>query len=296
MSLRARILRAILRRTVRPVLARASDPARERARFDRWAARLFPPPGDVRATETALGCPALRLDPPGAGDGMLLYFHGGAYLTGSPRSHAGLAGALARRAGVPAVLPRYRLAPEHPAPAAFDDALAAWQALRRQGRAAGRIVLGGDSAGGGLALALLAHLCAAGEPPAGAFAFAPWTDLTLSGASLRENAARDHYLPAGRLAEVCDMVLQGLDPADPRVSPLFARFLDPPPVLIHVAGTEILRDDALRLTGPLPRAEIRRAADLPHVWPFFHALLPEARATLDETAAFVRACLAPPAA
>jgi len=296
-SLRARVLRAVLRRSVLPALARARDPMRERARFDAWASRLCPPPRGVGVTETALGPPALRLDPPdkGAGAGVILYFHGGAYLTGSPRSHAGLVGALVARAGIPALLPRYRLAPEHPAPAAFDDAVAAWQALVAQGVAPGRVVLGGDSAGGGLALALLSHLCRAGMAPAGAFAFAPWTDLTLSGASLCENAARDQYLPAQRLAEARDMVLQGQAPDDPRVSPLFAAFPGAPPVQIHVAATEILRDDALRMAGPLPRADIRQAGDLAHVWPFFHAFLPEARATLDQTAAFVRACLDAPA-
>nr|WP_245243013.1 alpha/beta hydrolase fold domain-containing protein [Pararhodobacter sp. SW119] len=291
--MRAKILRAVLRGTVRPALARAHDPARERARFDRWAARVFPPPRDVSLREITAGGMALRLDPPQAGAGMILYFHGGAYLTGSPRTHAWMVGALARRAGVAAVLPRYRLAPEHPAPAAFDDALAAWQALRGQGVAAGQMVLGGDSAGGGLALALLGHLCRAGAPPAGAFAFSPWTDLTLSGASLHGNARCDHYLPAERMTEARAMVLQGLDPADPRVSPLFADFPDPPPVLVHVAATEILRDDALRLADVLPGAEIRVAGDLPHVWPFFHAVLPEGRATLDATAGFIRGCLAP---
>ena len=292
MSLRARILRAVLRLTVRPALARARDPARERARFDRWASRLCPPPRDVRLEETALGRPALRLDPPQAGEGVLLYFHGGAYLTGSPRTHAGLVGALARRARVAAVLPQYRLGPEDGAPAGFEDASAAWAALRAQGLEARQIVLGGDSAGGGLALALLSHLCRAGTPPAGAFAFSPWTDMTLSGASLQENADRDHYLPARRLDEVRDMVLQGFDPADPHVSPLFADFPDAPPVLIHVAESEILRDDAVRMATVLPGAEIRLAGDLPHVWPFFYAVLPEALATLGETAAFIRRCLA----
>jgi acetyl esterase/lipase len=137
----------------------------------------------------------------------------------------------------------------------------------RQGCSARRIVIGGDSAGGGLALALLSHLCRSGTPPGGAFAFSPWTDLTLSGGSLKENAARDHYLPAERLSEARDMVLQGFDPADPRVSPLFADFPDAPSVLIHVAETEILRDDALRMARVLPGAEIRLAGDLPHVWP-----------------------------
>jgi epsilon-lactone hydrolase len=295
MSLRARLLRLILRLTVRRILARARarDPARERARFDRFAARFFPPPRDVRVTETTLGRPALRLEPPAAGEGLLLYFHGGAYLTGSPRTHAGLVGALARRARVAAVLPQYRLGPENGAPAGFEDALAAWETLRSQGLAAERIVLGGDSAGGGLALALLSHLCRSGTPPAGAFAFSPWTDLTLSGPALHENARRDHYLPVERLDEVRSMVLQGLDPADPRLSPLFAAFPNAPPVLVHVAGSEILRDDALRMAGVLSGADIRQAGDLPHVWPFFHAFLPEARITLDQTAAFIRRCLGP---
>jgi epsilon-lactone hydrolase len=291
MTLRARLLRAILRLTVRPALMRARDPARERARFERWAARLSPPPRDVLVSDVTLGVPALRLEPPGAGEGVILYLHGGAYLTGSPRTHAGLVGALARRAEVVALLPDYRLAPEHAAPAAFDDARAAWEALRAAGTPARRIVLGGDSAGGGLALALLAHLCRAGTPPAGAVAFSPWTDLTLSGGSLRENAGREQYLPARRLAVARDMVLGAFDPTDPRVSPLFAAFPDPPPVLIHVAETEVLRDDALRTRRVLPAAEIRLAGDLPHVWPAFHAVLPEARVTLDETGLFVRRCL-----
>lgn len=291
MSWRAKALRAVLRLTVRQHLIRARDPEPERARFDRWAARFCPVPRGVRQSKVSLGCSALRLDPAQAGDGTLLYFHGGAYLTGSPRTHAGLVGELSKRAGVTALLPRYRLGPEHPAPAAFNDALATWRALRFKGIAPQKIVLGGDSAGGGLALALLSQLCRDGTPPAGAFAFSPWTDLTLSGASHRENAALDHYLPASRLAEARDMVLQGRDPADPRISPLFAIFPNPPPVLIHVAVTEILRDDALRMAEVLPGADIRCARDLPHVWPFFHAILPEARITLDETAAFIGQCL-----
>jgi epsilon-lactone hydrolase len=290
-SARARLLRAILRLTLRPALTRVHDPKPTRRRFDRLARMLFPPPRGVRVVEAGIGLPGLRLVPPGAGEGVILYLHGGAYLTGSARSHAGLAGALAAASGVQVVLPDYRLAPEDPAPAAFEDALAAWQALRAKGVAPGQIVLGGDSAGGGLALALLAHLCRQGERPAGAVAFSPWTDLTLSGASLRENATRDQYLPAHRMAEARDMVLGGLNPADPRISPLFARFPDPPPVLIHVGESEILRDDALRLAEVLPDADIRLAGDLPHVWPFLHAVLPEGGATLDATAAFIRHCL-----
>lgn len=211
---------------------------------------------------------------------------------GAPETHAAMLAALARRAGLPAFLPRYRLAPEHPFPAAFDDACAIWDTLVAQGWQPGQIVLGGDSAGGGLALALMSHLCLRGQVPAGFYAFSPWTDLTLSGAAIRQNARRDQFLPVNRLDEVRDFVLAGTgDPADPRISPLFANFPSPPPVLIHAAESEILRDDALRMMGPLAHADIRLAGDLPHVWPFFHNWLPEARATLSETARFIRSCL-----
>ncbi len=242
-------------------------------------------------------------------DGVVLYFHGGAYVLGSPRTHRALVAALCLRSGCRAFMPRYRLAPENPFPAAFEDALAAWNGLIGRGYPARRILIGGDSAGGGLALALLGHLCRAGTPPAGAITFSPWTDLTLSGASLAGNAGSDRMLPASRLAEARGMILgadDGLGPAPPpppaetpaatrdaRLSPLFAAFPGPPPVMIHAADTEILRDDALRMAGPLPNARIRLGGDLPHAWPLFHGWLPEARATLDETAAFIRDCLGP---
>jgi len=272
--------------------------------FAAWL--VFRPPPFSLFQQDRLSCPGLWVACRPRCDGVILYFHGGAYVLGSPRTHRAMAAELAARSGCRVFLPRYRLAPENPFPAAFEDALGVWEALLARGYPAGRIVLGGDSAGGGLALALLGHLCRAGTPPAGAFAFSPWTDLTLSGASVIGNARRDRVLPAGRLAEARGMVLGfdgGLGPApvvapqtpdaalDPRLSPLFAAFPDPPPVLIHAAESEILRDDTLRMSGPLPGARLRLAGDLPHVWPILHGFLPEARATLDETATFIRACL-----
>ena len=296
MSVRAFLLRGGLRAVLRPIMAMSADPIAARKRFDRQARLAFHAPRHCRIAPRD-GLPdGLWTEPEGDASPtpdapLILYLHGGAYIMGAPETHAPMLAALSLRARLPAFLPRYRLAPEHPFPAAYHDALKVWEALIEQGWQPGRIVLGGDSAGGGLALALLAALCQRGTPPAGLFAFSPWTDLTFTGAAIRQNARADHYLPVTRLDEVRDFVLAGADPDDPRISPLFADFPAPPPVLIHAAQSEILRDDALRMAGPLPHADIRLAGDLPHVWPIFHNFLPEARATMDETAGFIRRCL-----
>ena len=295
MSVQGFFLRAGLRAMLRPIMAMTADPIVARKRFDRQARLAFRAPRGCHIGARD-GLPdGLWTEPEGGAQPapdqkLILYLHGGAYIMGAPETHAPMLATLSLNARLPAFLPRYRLAPEHPFPAAYDDALTAWDALIGQGWPPGRIVLGGDSAGGGLALALLAALCQRGTPPAGLFAFSPWTDLTFTGAAIRQNARADQYLPVTRLDEVRDFVLNGADPADPRISPLFADFPQPPPVLIHAARSEILRDDALRMAGPLPRADIRLAGDLPHVWPIFHNVLPEARATLDDTARFIRGC------
>ena len=291
MTWQADLMRLTMLRIVRPAIGRANPPTRLRQRM-------------LRIARWAFRQPPLTLNLPVSGglwvsnrprnDGVLLYFHGGAYLMGAPETHAALLAELAVRTGARAFLPRYRLAPEHPFPAAFDDAVAAWERLRALGHPADQIVLGGDSAGGGLALALLSHLCVTGQRPAGAFLLSPWTDLTLSGASLVTNARREQMLPAHRMTEIRALILGAARPndaGDPRLSPLHAAFPDAPPVLIHVAESEILRDDSLRLRHRLPDAIIRIAGDLPHVWPVLHQYLPEARVTLDQTAAFITACL-----
>ncbi|MBN8294746.1 alpha/beta hydrolase [Rhodobacter sp. NTK016B] len=299
MSWQAQVIRAIALRFSRPALRRQRDPVAARAHFERLARRSFRvPPGTLDLPGEAGGTPGLWVSNRPEDSGVILYFHGGAYLMGSPRSHLALGAELARRTGTRVFMPDYRLAPEHPFPAAFEDAEAAFLGLVALGHAPETIVLAGDSAGGGLALALLARLCARGLCPAGYVGFSPWTDLTLSGASLVTNASRDQLLPGHRLTEIRAMILGGATPQDAmdaRLSPLHAEFPDPPPVLIHTAQTEILRDDALRMRGRLPRAEIRLAGDLPHVWPMLFNWLPEARDTLDDTARFIRRVLAPEA-
>ena len=295
MSWQLRALRVFLRSAVRRSLRRQPDSISARRWFERGAwlnARGRPWVGlpadllaDVPALWTAPQAPQ-----------MILYFHGGGYVMGNPRTHAALGLYLTRKTGLPVCLPDYRLAPEHPFPAAFNDALAVWDALAARGIKARDIALGGDSAGGGLALALLGHLCATGrDVPACVFAFSPFTDLTLSGASIRENAAREILLPVERLQTLRTRVLQGADPADPRISPLFADFPNAPPVLIQVARYEILRDDSRRMADRL-RAQggqvtLQEGGNLPHVWQYFHGWLPEARKSLTDTAAFIRAQL-----
>ena len=283
-----------LRLNEKPRLTRERSVEAARARMEATAALAFPLPAGVWR-EASLRAdpplPALCLPAP-AGAGVLLWLHGGAYCLGSPRTHADMAGELARRAGTGAVLPDYRLAPEAVFPAPLDDARAAWEALLDQGLAPGRIALGGDSAGGGLALALLHLLIEAGDAlPACVVAFSPWTDLTLSGASLARLARRDAFLPAARLTEIRDQYLAGADPADPRASPHLGRFAGAPPVLIQASRAEILLDDARLMAARLEADGAPVSLDLvrgvPHVWQAYHARLPEAAAALDRAAAFL---------
>jgi acetyl esterase/lipase len=289
MSLRARLLSEGLRRIEKPWLARVEHPQDLRRSLDRKGQLLFPGPRSVARRWVTCGVRALRLDPPARRLGAtLLYLHGGGYVFGSPLSHRTMVARLVAAAGLPAILPDYRLAPEHPFPAAPDDALAAYGDLITQGP----VILGGDSAGGGLALALLGDILARGLPrPLGLFAMSPLTDLTFSGASFRTNAQAEALLPAERADELAQMYLQGADPAHPRASPLFADLTGAPPVWLSVGTTEILRDDATRLATKLTaqgtQVTLREGAGLPHVWPFFQPWLPEARATLAEIAAFL---------
>ncbi len=303
MSWQLSALRRMLRWTARPVAARTTDWRLARAGFAASAKLGFRPVFAARYRRARdMLAPGLWATGRGEpGPGVVLYLHGGAYIIGSPGTHRSLAGRLAVDTGRALYLPDYPKAPESPAPAAFDAALSAWDALRAQGYAAAHVALGGDSAGGGLALALLAHLLARGERPAGCFAFSPWTDLALTGTSLRENARRDVLLPAERLEEVRDMVRGTLDPADPRLSPLYARFPDCPPVFLAWSESEILRDDgrrmadALRDAGAEVECDIQRNA--PHVWQLFHGRVPEADASIARVAAFIASVLpsSPPA-
>jgi acetyl esterase/lipase len=291
MSLRLRLLNAVLRATVKPRLAAVQDPLVARSEFERFGRWVLRGPRLRREGQAGLPVAGGPL-----GDCAVLWFHGGGYIAGSSVTHRGLAWRLTRKAGVPVVMPDYRLAPEHPLPAAMQDARAAWDRLLAAGVPPGRIVLGGDSAGGGIALSLLSALCREGAPPAGCIAMSPFCDLTGAGASLRGNAARDPMLPASRFDDLLRFVLGACAPDDPRVSPLFAAFPGCPPVLILHAESEILRDDALqmatRLRGFGASVTLQGWPDTPHAWPVFGDWLPESREAITHAAAFVRAALA----
>jgi epsilon-lactone hydrolase len=225
----------------------------------------------------------------------LLYFHGGGYCSGSIVSHRRLVTEAGRAAQSRTLAIDYRLAPEHPYPAALEDALAAWRFLRRQGIAANRIAVGGDSAGGNLTLGLISRLRTAGEElPACALLLSPWTDLTMSGSTLATKDTVDPLIHKAYLAELADAYAPPpIDRRDPLVSPLFADLAGFPPVLIQVGSAETLLSDATRL------AEAAGAADVDvtlqvwphmiHAWPLWNAGLEDGRRALAYAGRFIGA-------
>jgi acetyl esterase/lipase len=179
---------------------------------------------------------------------ILLFIHGGGYSLGSLRSHGPLAAQIGRETGRRVLFPEYRLAPEHPFPAAADDVLTAWRWLTAQGARPASVAVAGDSAGGGLTLVLLQALRDSGQAaPAAAVLISPWADLTLSGASMTERAAQDQVFSQPRLSALASDYLNGANPRDHAASPLFGSHYDPPPLLIQAGSAEVLLSDAERL-------------------------------------------------
>jgi epsilon-lactone hydrolase len=224
---------------------------------------------------------------------ILLFFHGGGYCSGSLVSHRRMVTEAGRAFGVRTLAIDYRLAPEHPYPAALEDALCAWRFLRNSGVAARKIVVGGDSAGGGLTLALLQYLRDAGEDlPACGWIVSPWTDLTLSGATLLSKDAADPIIHKSYLEELAQAyVPAGMDRKDPRLSPLFADLRGLPPLLIQVGSEETLLDDAVRFAGAAGAAQVATTFEIwpqmIHAWPLWNARLQAGREALSHAGAFV---------
>lgn len=225
--------------------------------------------------------------------GTLLYLHGGGYLACSPVSHRAITGAYANR-GLHVFAADYRLAPEHPFPAAVDDGLAVYKGLLDSGIAPGALAIGGDSAGGGLALAVLLAAKAAGlAMPSSAILFSPWTDLTVSGETVKTNLKRDALLAGNLLPDGAAYYLNGADAKNPLASPLFGDLAGLPPLFIQVGNTEVLLADSTRLARAARAAgvsvEIKIWEKVPHVWQLFQVFLPEARVAMDEAANFAKA-------
>lgn len=226
-------------------------------------------------------------------DRVFLFFHGGSYNAGSPTTHRALAANLSRAANMRLLLPDYRLAPEHPFPAGVKDALLVYQWLLNQGFAEANIIVGGDSAGGGLALSMLLALKAAGaRMPKAAILLAPWTDLTVSSASYDELRTLDPIIIRERLREAGLWYAGKRDPADPLLSPLFADPAGLPPLLIHVGGNEVMLDDSRKFAERAMQAGVPVTYRMfEGMWHVFHTAgmgVPEARTAIDEIGGFVR--------
>jgi monoterpene epsilon-lactone hydrolase len=223
----------------------------------------------------------------------VLYLHGGGYYFCSPRTHRPITYALAVGAQARVFALDYRLAPEYPFPAAVDDALAAYRALLKQGISPTSIVLAGDSAGGGLALATLVALRDAGDLlPAGAVVFSPWTDLAATGRSLVSNTERDAMFHGASIGPAARIYLGDASTTDPLASPLYADLQGLPPLLIQASDSEVLRDDALRFAERARAAgvevQLETWPDTPHAWQIFVQWLPEARTALGRACAFIK--------
>jgi epsilon-lactone hydrolase len=257
--------------------------------------RLHPLPEDVLVTDvTAAGVPAHWLAAPGADSGrVLLFLHGGGFEFGSLRSDGELAARLGRASGMRVLFPEYRLAPEHRFPAAIDDVLAAWRWLRTgQGLGAGSMAVAGDSAGGGLAVALLVALRDAGEAlPAAAVLMSPTVDLTSSGASMTERAGQDPISTPAMLRQFASDYLAGADPTTPLASPLFASLTGLPPLLVQVGTADLLLSDSERLASAAAKAGVDVTLEigegLPHVYPIMFGT-PEAAEATAQTGKFLR--------
>ena len=222
----------------------------------------------------------------------VLYIHGGGYVSCSHRTHRPITAALARRTGVPVFSLDYRLAPEHPFPAALDDVVAAYRWLLGTGTPASAIGLAGDSAGGGLVLGLLLRIREHGLPmPACALCFSPLADLTAQGESVQRNAGRDHMFLPGNTEAFAQAYLGGQSRTMPHASMVNADVSGWPPMLFQVAATELLLDDARtmheRVLAAGGSSRLTVYGDLLHCWQMLAGIVPEADAALDEAAEFL---------
>ena len=228
---------------------------------------------------------------------VLMFFHGGGYCSGSIVSHRRMVTEAGRAGGMRTLAVAYRLAPEHPFPAAYDDALTAWRFLRNQGIPPARIAVGGDSAGAGLAVALIGQLRDAHEElPGCAWLVSPWTDLTMSGSTFATKDGVDPIIHKEYLNELANAYLPiGIDGKDPRVSPLYGDLTSFPPLLIQVGSAETLLDDATRFASVAGAADVRVTLEIwprmIHAWHLWNAHLEDGRRALANAGAFIRANL-----
>jgi acetyl esterase/lipase len=276
---------------------RPADLAERRARVDALAADYALPP-DVRVEPIdAHGVPAEWTSAPAAdGERVILFLHGGGYVSGSLKSHRHMVAQAGREALARTLALGYRLAPEHPFPAALDDALTGYRFLLASGIAPARIALAGESAGGGLALATVLSLREAGLPlPGCLWLSSPWVDLALTGASMESKAAVDPLLSRTYLSELASLYLNGADALGPLASPINADLAGLPPMLIQVGSAETLLDDSVRLAAVAGATDIAVHLEIwPHMihaWHLFYQDVADGRRSLASAGTFIESRL-----
>ena len=296
MSLRNRALTWALRRWIKPTSLRDQDIAEVRALSRRvpFGARLKP--GWRIRTEHGTALNGEWIEPSAsdhtARKRCILYFHGGGYVAMSPRTHRSVTSRLATWSNASLFALDYRLAPEYPFPAALEDALSAHRALIAMGASPSRMIVAGDSAGGGLALALLLALRDAHDPlPAAAILFSPWTDLAATGESILTNNTADALFFGSWVASAARPYLADTPPTNPLASPVYADLARLPPLFIQVSDSEVLLDDSRRVAENARKAgsevTLQIWRGVPHCWQIFAPALPEGRDALREASAFI---------
>ena len=287
---------AILRQSAFP----AGSDANEQRRLLREALSAQPLPAEVTVNAGALGgIPTAEITVDGIDPRhVVLYFHGGVYVIGDAFLAADLASQVGRRTDAKVISVDYRLAPEHPYPAAVDDALAAYEALLQAGIAPSDIALAGESAGGGLAVATMVNARDHGLPmPAGAYVMSPYVDLTLAGTTMESKRDVDPLFTRELLQARVDDYTAGADAALGLISPIFANLSGLPPLIIQAGSHELLLDDAVRLAGQAASADVEVTLDIftprvPHVFQAYYPILDEAAAALDRAGQLLSAKLA----
>ena len=299
-SKRARFIRWITSRYIQRIDAQTADPLEMRRRLDSIS-RLLRKVRQVKVESTTVaGLHAEWLRPQGAPDDkVLLYLHGGAYVLGSCQSHRSMVSHIARAGGINALLPEYRLSPEHRFPAAIEDAVTVYRVLLASGISPENIVIAGDSAGGGLAVATLLSLRHNGDPlPAAAVLLSPFLDVTASGESATTRADRDPWFHAEDLDVVVRHYCRADEIRNPLVSPVFANVAGLPPVYIQVGDDEVLLSDSTRFADKMRAAggtvDIEIWPEMWHVFQLFVGKMPEARQAINKIGDYLRA-LYPPA-
>jgi monoterpene epsilon-lactone hydrolase len=276
--------------TIEQIRRRASTAARVVPRPPAGTQTLALDAGGVRADRVST-----RLSEPHR---HILFLHGGGFTVGSPALYRHFTWRIASAARARVLVVDYRLAPEHPFPAALDDAVTAYRWLLADGAEPQRIAVMGDSAGGGLALSLLLRLRDQRMPlPAAAIALSPWTDLALTGLSLKLNASADPLVSPEQARRFVDYYLAGADRRSPHASPLYGDLEGLPPTIIQVGSDEVLRDDAVRMADRMRaagcRVELEIWPRMPHVWHLFAPVMPEARRAIERIGEFVTEAIKP---